>query len=150
KTAIGDGEVLDRYEEVSFCGAGEATLRLDVVIEIAKWLKKKGLRVRLNTNGQGNLVNKRNILPELKGLVDSLSISLNAPDAKTYKKISQPEDKQAAFPAVLEFAREAKQYVPKIIMTAVAVPEVDLEACRRLAEDELDIPFLVREFEPVE
>ena len=40
--------------------------------------------IRINTNGMGNLINGRNIVPEIKGLVDCISISLNNPDKKEY------------------------------------------------------------------
>jgi len=73
-----------RYQEVVFCGLGEPTLRLEVIKEIARRLKTRGIRVRLNTNGQGNLIHARNILPELEGLIDAISVSLNAEDKEKY------------------------------------------------------------------
>ena len=82
RTAIGDP---GRFREVVFCGYGEPLIRLDLVKEIARWLKERGVRVRVNSDGQANLVHGRNILPELEGLVDAVSVSLNAADAQTYQ-----------------------------------------------------------------
>ena len=75
------------YSEVVFCGFGEPTIKLNELIEIAKKVKADGGRVRINTNGHANLYHGRNIVPELAGLVDVMSISLNAPTAKEYQKI---------------------------------------------------------------
>ncbi|OQY18149.1 MAG: radical SAM protein, partial [Desulfobacteraceae bacterium 4572_35.1] len=76
--AIGDPS---QYDEVVFCGYGEPLLRLELVKEIAAWLKQRQVKVRINTDGQANLVYDRDITPELSGLIDEISISLNAPDA---------------------------------------------------------------------
>ena len=73
--AVGDPQ---KYQEIVFCGFGEPLLRLETVKTVAAALKKKGARVRIDTDGQANLVYGRNILPELKGLVDAVSVSLNA------------------------------------------------------------------------
>jgi TatD DNase family protein len=99
--------------------------------------------VRIDTNGHGNLIHKRNILPELKGLVDAVSVSLNAQNAELYEKISQPKF-PGAYEAVKEFIREAKRYIPDVTATIVTVPGVDVEACRRIAE-ELGAKLRVRE-----
>ncbi len=137
-----------RYAEVVFCGYGEPTLRLDVVKAVATEVKRRGGRVRIDTNGHANLINKRNVLPELAGLVDAVSVSLNAQNAELYNKISQPQFGLATYDAVKEFIREAVQYIPDVTATVVALPEVDLEACRKLA-DGLGAKFRVREYNVV-
>ncbi len=137
-----------RYAEVVFCGYGEPTLRLDVVKAVATEVKRRGGRVRIDTNGHANLINKRNVLPELAGLVDAVSVSLNAQNAELYNKISQPQFGIATYDAVQEFIREAVQYIPDVTATVVALPEVDLEACRKLA-DGLGAKFRVREYNVV-
>ncbi len=130
--AVGDPS---RYREVVFCGFGEPTVRIDTVIEVSKALKAKGAFIRLNTNGHGNSIHKRNILPELNGLIDSIAISLNAHDDESYLKISRPlNNDPSMFNSVLEFAREAKKHIPFVEITCVATPEVDIDLCRELAE----------------
>jgi len=142
KAAVGDPTA---WEEVVFCGYGESLLRLEVVKEIAAWLKTKGIKVRINTDGQANLVYGRNILPELAGLVDSLSVSLNAPDAATYQKWCRSDFGEAGYAAVKDFLRLAREVIPEVTATAVALPGLDLDACRRVAEN-LGVAFRPREY----
>ncbi|MDH7499875.1 MAG: TatD family nuclease-associated radical SAM protein, partial [candidate division NC10 bacterium] len=136
----------DRYEEVVFCGYGEPLLRLDLVKEVARALKRRGIKVRLNTNGLGNLIHGRNILPELAGLIDVLSVSLNAEDAEKYQQLCRPPWGKASFEAIKAFLREAKQYIPRIIATAVDHPAVNAQKCRQLAEEELGVSFRLRAY----
>jgi TatD DNase family protein len=142
---IGDPK---RYTEVVFCGYGEPLLRLNVVKAVAGEVKKLGGRVRIDTNGHGNLINKRNILPELAGLVDAVSISLNAQNAELYNKVSQPQFGIGTYDAVKEFIQEAVKYIPDVTATVVTLPEVDVEACRKIAE-ELGAKLRVREYNVV-
>ena len=142
---IGDPK---RYGEVVFCGYGEPLLRLDVVKAVAAEVKRRGGRVRIDTNGHANLINKRNVLPELAGIVDAVSVSLNAQNADLYNKISQPQFGMAAYDGVQEFIREAVKYIPDVTATVVALPEVDVEACRKIAEG-LGAKFRVREYNVV-
>jgi TatD DNase family protein len=137
-----------KYDEVVFCGYGEPLLRLDVVKAVAADVKRKGGRVRIDTNGHGNLIHKRNILPELAGLVDGVSVSLNAQDAGLYEKLSQPRFGPGSYDAVKEFIREAKKYIPDVTATVVSAPGVDVEACRKIA-GELGATFRVREYNVV-
>jgi len=140
--AIGDPK---KYKEIVFCGYGEPLMRLDAVKEISKWIKENGGKVRIDTNGHGNLINKRNILPELKGLIDSISISLDAQDAKTYEKICHPDFGEASFDAIIGFTKEAKASIPEVELTVVGIPEIDVKAAKKLADD-LGIPFRVRTY----
>ncbi|NJC88826.1 MAG: YchF/TatD family DNA exonuclease [Desulfuromonas sp.] len=143
--AIGDP---GRYEEVVFCGYGEPLLRFELVREVAAWLKERGMTVRINTDGQANLVHGRNILPELQGLVDTISVSLNAPDAATYQRICQSACGEAGYAAILEFLREAPRHIPTVVATAVTIPGIDIAACRKLAA-ELGVEFRERIFNEV-
>ncbi len=140
--AIGDPT---RYTEVVFCGYGEPLLRLDLVKEIAGWLKQRGVKVRINTDGQANLVHGRNILPELAGLVDAISVSLNAPDAATYQFLCQSEFGGEGYQAVKEFLRQAPDFIPDVTASAVSYPDIDVAACRKVAE-ELGVAFREREY----
>lgn len=144
KASIGDPS---RYREVVFCGYGEPLIRLDTVKEVSKWIKEKGGRVRVNTNGHGNLIHKRNILPELKGLVDTISISLDAHDEETYNRICVPSFKNA-FQEVLSFIKEAKKYIPYVQITVIDMEGVDLKKCKDIAE-ELGVSLRVRKLNVV-
>ncbi len=145
-TAIGEPE--KAIDEVVFCGYGESLIRLELVKRVAAELKLRGFRIRINTDGQANLVHGRNILPELAGLVDSVSVSLNAPDAETYGRLCNTPFGGAGFAAVCDFIREAKGYIPQVVASAVTVPGIDIEACRRLAKS-LGAEFRVREYAEV-
>ncbi|MBE0500547.1 MAG: YchF/TatD family DNA exonuclease [Desulfuromonadales bacterium] len=144
-TAIGDPS---RFEEVVFCGYGEPLIRLDLVKAVAKKLKEQKVTVRINTDGQANLVHQRNILPELEGLVDSISVSLNAADAATYQKICRSEFGEKSYTAVKTFLTEAKKYIPTVTASAVALPGLDIDACRQVA-DELGVAFRARAYNEV-
>ena len=142
---IGDPK---RYAEIVFCGYGEPLLRLDVVKAVAADVKRRGGMVRVDTNGHANLIHKRNVLPELAGLVDAMSVSLNAQNAALYDKISQPKFGGITYEAVKDFIREAKKHIPDVTVTVVSLPEVDIEACRKIA-DGLGVKFRVREYNVV-
>jgi TatD DNase family protein len=142
---IGDPK---RYAEIVFCGYGEPLLRLDVVKAVSGEVKRLGGKVRIDTNGHANLIHKRNVLPELAGLVDAVSVSLNAQNAEVYEKLTQPKFGITAYDAVKDFIREAKKYIPDVTATVVSAPGVDVEACRKIA-DELGAKFRVREYNVV-
>lgn len=135
------------YKEVVFCGFGEPLLRLDVVKNIASWIKQHKGKVRINTNGHGNMIHVRNILPELKGIVDSISISLDAHDEESYNRICRPAFNNA-FQGVLSFIKEAKKYIPEVRATVVTVKGVDIEKSKKIAED-LGVKFKVRKLDEV-
>jgi len=143
--AIGDPT---GYEEVVFCGYGEPLLRLDLVKAVAAWLHERGVKVRVNTDGQANLVHGRDILPELAGLIDTLSVSLNAADSDTYQRICRSPFGAAAYPGVKEFLRRAPAHIPEVIATVVTLPGIDVEACRAVA-GELGVKFREREYNEV-
>ncbi|HIJ86446.1 MAG TPA: YchF/TatD family DNA exonuclease [Desulfuromonadales bacterium] len=143
--AIGQPEGID---EVVFCGYGEPLIRLDLVKQVARALKQRGYSIRINTDGQANLVHGYDILPELAGLVDSISVSLNAPDAATYRQLCTTPFGESGFTAVCDFIRAAATHIPQVIATAVTIPGIDMEACRNLAE-RLGADFRVREYTEV-
>ncbi|MBI5586822.1 MAG: TatD family hydrolase, partial [Deltaproteobacteria bacterium] len=144
--AVGDDPA--RYDEIVFCGFGEPLIRLDLVRKVGMRLKRMGCKIRIDTDGLANLVHGKNVLPELM-FVDVISVSMNAPDSGTYQKIVKTPFGDAAFPAILYFLREAKKYIPKVIASVVAVPGLDIEACRKVAEDDIGVVFRVREYDSV-
>ncbi|MDQ7082927.1 MAG: TatD family nuclease-associated radical SAM protein [Aquificota bacterium] len=121
------------YEEVVFCGYGEPTLRFSALKEIAKYVKSKGGRVRVDTNGLMFTFLPKEKLKELKGLVDVWSVSLNAPDRETYNRVCRPTQRDA-FDKVLEFIRSAVQEGFEVVATAVDYPGVDMQKTQELAE----------------
>ena len=143
--AIGDPSP---YNEVVFCGFGEPLLRVETVKEVSQWLKQKNAKVRINTDGLANAVHKRNILPELEGLVDSISVSLNADNSELYDKVCKPPFNNA-FEAVKEFIVEAKKYMPDVTASVVGLPNVNVEKCREIAEKDLGVKFRLRPYNEV-
>jgi len=139
-----------RYEEIVFCGYGEPAIRLKVLLEVGRRLKQKGARrIRLNTNGHGNLIHQRPIAQELKGAVDEVSVSLNTPDAQQYLEICRPVYGLETYDSIKEFIRQCRDAGLKVIATVVAMPGVDLEACRRVAVEELRVEYRVRTYDDV-
>ncbi|HJV34582.1 TatD family hydrolase [Geomonas sp.] len=136
------------FSEVVFCGYGEPLARLDLVKEVAAELKRRGLKVRVNTDGQANLLHGRNILPELAGLVDVISVSLNAADPDTYQRLCNTPFGADGFRGVCDFLREAGKHIPKVVASAVTVPDLDVEKVKSLAE-ELGVEFREREYAEV-
>ncbi len=138
--AIGDA---GRYREVVFCGYGEPTMRLDVILEVGRRLKAQGARVRLDTNGQGSIIWNRNIVPELADVIDAVSVSLNAQDAETYDRVCGSRFGSSAYEHVLAFVRESVKAGVDVSVSVVDIPEIDIEAARGVARD-LGVPLRVR------
>ncbi|MCP3671539.1 MAG: radical SAM protein [Gammaproteobacteria bacterium] len=130
--AIGDPAA---YTEIVFCGYGEPTLRLKVLLEASRYIKEHGGKVRINTDGLANLVHKHNVLPELGRYVDSLSISLNGQNQEVYDRHCLPA-MDDSYQAMLEFLRLAPNYIPHVTATAIEGLEgVDIAACEKIAAD---------------
>ncbi|MBI4230160.1 MAG: YchF/TatD family DNA exonuclease [Planctomycetes bacterium] len=122
-----------RFDEIVFCGFGEPTLRLDALKTLAAHFKRLGCRVRVNTIGLGDQVHDREICPELTGLVDAVSVSLNTADPHQHAKMVRPR-RGGGHEAVLAFIRSAARHLPQVVVSAVDLPAVDAEAVRRVAE----------------
>lgn len=138
---IGDPK---KYDEIVFCGYGEPTIRWDVVKEIAKYVKGQGGRTRLNTNGHGNFINRRDITPEMKGLIDVVSISFNSFNPRQYAEIMRVDELH--FYEMLEFAKKCKPFVEKVVMTVVDFDEIEIEKARKVVEEEIGAEFRVRHY----
>ncbi|MBR4902613.1 MAG: TatD family nuclease-associated radical SAM protein [Victivallales bacterium] len=144
---------LSKYPEVVFCGYGEPTERLDTLLKIAKWLKEHypHLRIRVNTNGLADLIIGEPTAHRFKGLVDTISISLNTPDATEYLAICRPCFGAAAYPAMLRFAEEAKKFVSEVVMTIVGEPVTtkDKQARCQAICDRLGVHLRIRPYEKI-
>lgn len=128
--ALGD---LTLYQEIVFCGLGEPTLRLDNLLEIAGMLKKRGARVRLNTDGLANLLHGYDVTPRFAGKIDSLSISLNAQNEEIYITHCRPQQEHA-YSGLLDFISCARKHVADITLTALdGLAGVDIAHCEQLA-----------------
>ena len=125
--------------EIIFCGYGEPMLKLDVIKEVAKYIKEKypNTILRVNTNGHANLVYKRNVLPELKGLIDRFSVSLNAENEEVYNRISVP-NVDNAYQAVKDFIKEAVKQgfdTTATIVTNYKGYDVDMPKCIEITKE---------------
>jgi radical SAM enzyme (TIGR04100 family) len=135
---------LAAYAEAVFCGYGEPFCALDTLLAVCRFLKSRNMRVRINTNGLGSLINKKDVPPLLDGLADAVSVSLNAPDSRRYAELCRPVFGDAAFDAVIAFAKECKEYVPDITFTVVDVlREEEIKACKKIARA-AGLPLRVR------
>lgn len=130
-----------------FCGYGEPTVRADMVVKTAEYIKAHSdMKIRLNSNGLVKLIHPNFDLTSFKGLIDSVSISLNAPDAKRYNEVTRPSFGEKSFEVMLDFAKQMKALGIKTGFTVVDIitPE-EIERCEKVCE-ELDIPLRVRAY----
>ncbi len=133
-------EMKDKFSsEIIFCGYGEPMLKLEVIKQVAKYIKEKypNTVLRINTNGHANLVYKRNVLPELKGLIDKFSVSLNGENEEVYNRISQP-NLEASYDAVKDFIRESVKEgfdTTATIVTNYKGYDVDMQKCIEITEE---------------
>ena len=137
---IGDPK---QYNEIVFCGYGEPTIRWDVVKEIAKYVKENGGKTRMNTDGHGNFINKRDITPEMKGLIDTVSISLNSVHPDQYAALMRVDSSLHA--EMLDFAKKAKEFT-HVVLSIVGLNAVDSEAAKKFVTEEIGVDFREREY----
>jgi radical SAM enzyme (TIGR04100 family) len=144
-----DGWDLSQYDEVVFCGYGEPTERLDDLLTVAAYIKAKSpIPIRINTNGLSDLIHGAPTAPKLKGLIDTVSVSLNAQDKEEYLRLTRSQFGIGSFDAMLRFTKECTQYVPHVVMTVVDVvtSKEEQETCRKLCES-VGATLRVRPFE---
>ena len=138
---IGDPK---RYDEIVFCGFGEPTYCLEAIRDICGRIKGMGGKTRLNTNGHGSLIHGINIVPSLKGYLDGVNISLNAPSEEEYNLLCRPQI-EGAFEGMLNFARACRAAGLNAWFSVVdCIGEEKIARCRKIAE-EVGIPLRVRE-----
>ena len=137
---------LSRFKEVVFCGFGEPTYKVAEMVALCDFFHEKGLKTRLNTNGQGNLINKRDIVPDLKDKIDFVNISLNASCVEKYQPICRSQFGEAGFAGLIEFAKLCRKNGIACRFSIVdCIGEEEVEACKRLAES-VKIPLYVRSY----
>ena len=140
---------LEKYSEIVFCGYGEPSYRLEEAREIALQIKARfpKLRIRMNTNGQSDLIHKKSTASLYKDAFDSLGISLNTPSAEEYIRLCKPIFGANAFPAIIAFAKEVKQFVPEVVFSVVrqTLTEEELSTCEKIAS-EAGVTLKIREY----
>ncbi|MFA7288755.1 MAG: TatD family hydrolase [Melioribacteraceae bacterium] len=137
---IGDPK---RFKEIVFCGYGEPTIRWDLVKDVAKYVKENGGHTRMNSDGHGNFINKRDITPELKDTIDTVSISLNSTDPEQYAKLMRVDPSMHA--EMIDFAKKAKNYTD-VVLSIVGISTVDTEAAKKFVTEEIGVKFREREY----
>ncbi len=135
--------------EVIFCGYGEPLLKLDVLKGVAKYIKEKypQTKIRINTNGHANYVYKRDIVPELKGLIDTISVSLNGESSSEYDELSKPVF-EGAYDEVKKFIKSCSDNGFETVASVVEGYKgrhLNLNKCEQIATD-LGAKFRVREW----
>ena len=128
---------LSKYNEIVFCGYGEPTERLYDLLEVAKYIKSKSdIKIRINTNGLADLIWNEKTAPKLEGLIDTVSVSLNATNKEEYLKVVRPKFGIASYDAMLNFTKDCSTYVPNVVMTVVDVvtSKEEQEICRKICE----------------
>jgi len=141
-TAIKDPK---NYGEVIFCGYGDCLVNIGAVKKISRWIKDNGGKVRVNTSGLANRYYGRNVLPELKGLVDIISISLNGSSPKEHNEINKPMFGEESFDEVVKFAKEARNYISKVVVTAVESLGFDTSKVEKISR-EIGVQFRIRPY----
>ena len=128
---------LSKYNEIVFCGYGEPTERLYDLLEVAKYIKSKSdIKIRINTNGLADLIWNEKTAPKLEGLIDTVSVSLNATNKEEYLKGVRPKFGIDSYDAMLNFTKDCSKYVPNVVMTVVDVvtSKEEQEICRKICE----------------
>ena len=137
---------LSKFKEVVFCGFGEPTYKVAEMVALCDYFHEKGMKTRLNTNGQGNLINKRDIVPELKGKVDFVNVSLNASCAEKYQPICRSQFGEHGFAGLSEFAKLCRKNGVACRFSIVdCIGEEEVEACKRLAQS-VNVPLYIRNY----
>lgn len=140
---------LSKFNEIIFCGFGEPLTRINDVLEVAKYLKDRtsDTKIRINTNGLADLVHNKKTAPLLKGLIDTVSISLNSSNAEEFFRLTRNKFGIESYEAMLKFAVDCKEYVPNVVMTVVdCIGQEEIDACQAVC-DTIGVPLRVRPFE---
>lgn len=128
---------LSKYNEIVFCGYGEPMERLYDLLEVAKYIKSKSdIKIRINTNGLADLIWNEKTAPKLEGLIDTVSVSLNATNKEEYLKVVRPKFGIDSYDAMLNFTKDCSTYVPNVVMTVVDVvtSKEEQEICGKICE----------------
>lgn len=133
-----DSRDMRQFGELVFCGYGEPTERISELLLVAHHVRSAypEVKIRINTNGLGDLINSRSIANEMNGLIDTVSVSLNTPDAEEYERICRPKFGSGSWKAMIDFTASLRGVVPNVVMTVVGEPVTsaeNIEKCRAVA-----------------
>lgn len=140
---------LTKHGEIVFCGYGEPTERFYDLLEVARYVRKKSdIKIRINTNGLADLICGESTASKLEGLIDTVSISLNATNREEYFKVVRPKFGIDSYDAMLKFAKDCTKYVPSVVMTVVDVvtTKEEQELCRKIC-DSVGAKLRIRPYE---
>lgn len=137
---------LSSYKELVFCGFGEPLEKIDEVLRVSQEIKKNSnIPIRINTNGLANKIHNTDVTPRFKSLIDSISISLNAPNADEYDAICHSKFGKDAFPAILDFTKKSKRYIDNVQLSIVdCLPADQIRECQKIA-DNLGVILRIRQ-----
>ena len=125
--------------EVVCCGFGEPLIRLDTVLGVLQWVKEHhpDMPTRVNTNGLGELEHGYEFAARFAGLLDTISISLNASNAERYLALTRSKFGISSYEAMLTFAEHCRPYVPNVVLTVVEKVEdaEEIALCRKICEE---------------
>ena len=136
---------LNKYEEIVFCGYGEPLVRINEVVEVAKYIRSiSNIKIRVNTNGLYDLIHNKKTAQMLKDNIDAVSISLNAPNKVKYNEVTKPKFGEKSYEALLDFATDCKKYIKEVNFSVVdEINEKEIQESKELAES-MNIPLRVR------
>lgn len=140
---------MSKFNEVVFCGFGEPTEALDKLLQVARFVKETYNKpIRINTNGLGDLIHGRDITEDLKGLIDTVSISLNTPNAARYHELVRSKFGDQSFDAMLTFAKNCVKVIPNVVLTTVdtTLTKEEEAQCRAIC-DEIGATYRIRPWE---
>lgn len=140
---------MEDYQELVFCGFGEPTERLDVILKVAEYAKNKyHIPTRINTNGLSDLIHGEKTAHLLRGLIDTVSISLNTPNPQRYHELVRSKFGDVSYQAMLDFARDCTKYVPRVVMTTVTttLTAEEEQQCAKICE-EIGAVYRIRPWE---
>ena len=135
-TDILDKMDFSRYKEMVFCGYGEPSARFDLVEMLCVYAHERGIKTRINTNGQGNAILGKDIAPRMCRCIDTINVSLNATDAQSYDRLCHSVYGEKAFDIMLDFAKECVRCGGNVVLSIVdCVPPEQLQKAAEIARD---------------
>jgi TatD family-associated radical SAM protein len=140
---------LNNYTEIVFCGYGEPSCRLREAREIALYVKSlyPEMKIRINTNGQSDLILGCDSSPLYRDAFDAVSISLNAPTEERYQQICHSVFGEGVLEAIKLFATRVRKHVSDVKFSVVrqTLTEDELAECEKIAK-ETGVPLRVRDY----